>query len=152
MAEPQKGVAYEFYLSVADLGDSQMFVVDPTIAAGDFQVSKDGGAFANLSSLPTVAPGGSQTIKINLSTAEMTADKVDPQGHDQVGEQWGDIFMFIDAPIGNFESVFDLLEGDHTETSVKLLIKKKGTATVLLDKDIGGSLLPADVTITTNEP
>ncbi len=152
MAEPKKGNPYEFFVSLTDLFDPQFFIVNPTIVAGDFKVSKDGGTFIDLATLPVVSPIPSFSVKINLSAAEMNADKVTLAGRDVTGDQWGDIFAFIDNPVENPESVFDLLEGDHRETSVNIKIFKKGTATILLEKNITGSLLRSDVTVSTLEP
>lgn len=152
MAEPKKGIAYEFYLSLTDIFDPQFFILNPTIEIGDFTISKDGGVFGNLATIPAASPLLSSSIKINLSAAEMTADKVVVKGKDSSSDQWGDIFAFIDNPVENPESVFDLLEGDHRETSVNLKIFKKGTATILLEKNITGSLLRSDITVSTLEP
>ena len=82
----------------------------------------------------------------------MNADKITVKGKDAAGDQWGDIFAFIDAPAGNSETTLDLLEGDKRETSVNQKIFKKGTATLMLEKDITGSLLQSDITINTIEP
>ena len=50
---------------------SEDLQINPTLAAGDVQLSKDGGAFVNLTSLPTVTPGGDTNVKISLSADEM---------------------------------------------------------------------------------
>ncbi len=152
MAEPRRGVAYEMFVALTDLNEPQFFIVNPTIAAGDFKVSKDGGIFVNLITLPVVTPVSSNTVKINLSATEMTADKVVINGIDITGNQWADIFAFIDNPIGNSGSITDLLEGDHQESSTRVKIFKKGTANVLLDKVVTGSLLSPNVTVNTKEP
>ena len=153
MALPKNGEAYEYPpFGLVHALDAEAFKVDPTIAAGDFQISKDFGAYANLETLPTVEPAGSIGVKISVSAAEMTADKVMIQGIDQAGNEWFDIFSFIDIPSGNTDTVVDLLEGDHFESSTKVQIFKKGTSTEILNKDIGGSLLTPGVNITTNEP
>lgn len=57
-------------------------VASPTISAGDFQVSKDFGAFANLATLPAVAPAASGQVQVSLSTEEMNADNVLVKWHD----------------------------------------------------------------------
>jgi len=44
--------------------------VNPTLAAGDVQLSKDGGTFTNLGTLPTIVPTGGAQVKITLSAAE----------------------------------------------------------------------------------
>jgi len=69
---PRKNIAFTFYyVMVSRLGGGQVFQVNPTIAAGDFQTSGDGGAFANLTTLPDALPAGSARVRIQLSAAEM---------------------------------------------------------------------------------
>ena len=152
MTEPVKGQPYEFFIALTDIFDPQFFVVNPMIATGDFKVSKDGGTLVNLATVPSVMPDGSSAVKINLSAAEMSADSVVMEGKDVAGDQWGDVFAFIDAPAGSSETVLDLLEGDKRETNISQKVFKKGTATLLLDKTISGSLLESDITIETLEP
>jgi len=152
MSEPKKGEAYEFFVSLTNIFDPQFFVSNPSIATGDFKVSKDGNLFSDLVTLPVVAPALSSTVKINLNAAEMSADKITVKGKDLSADQWGDILAFIDAPAGNSETTLDLLEGDKRETSLNQKIFKKGTATLLLEKNITGSLLQTDITVNTVEP
>lgn len=69
---------------------------NPTIAAGDFKISKDFGAFANLTTLPSVAPAGSAQVMVTLSAAEMNADVVTIQAIDQTNpKEWADFFLCI---------------------------------------------------------
>lgn len=151
MAEPLKGVAYEFPLGLDSiLGPG--FQVNPTLQAGDFQISKDFGAFANLATLPVVTPAGSSSVKVNLSATEMTADKILIEAKDAAGSEWEEAQIFIDVPVANTQSAVDILEGDHIETSTTLIINKKATLTKVLEKKIIGSLLKTGVTIRTTEP
>ena len=99
-----------------------------------------------------VEPASSNSVKINLSAIEMTADKVVINGIDVLGDQWAEFYAFLDNPTGNAGSVFDLLEGDHQESSTRIKIFEKGTANVLLDKVVTGSLLTPNVTVNTKEP
>jgi len=93
---PVKGEDFETVLSVNDLSDPGSHKSSPTIAAGDFQVSKDNGAYANLATLPTVSPAGTEDIVIQLSATEMTADKVKVRGKDQTDpKEWADIKLVI---------------------------------------------------------
>ena len=150
MSEPVKGVAYEFPVgldSILGLG----FQVNPTLATGDFTISKDFGAFVNLATLPVVTPAGSTSVRIVLSATEMNADKILIFAKDQTGNEWEELQAFIDAPAGNSESVLDIIEGDHIETSQALIINKKNTSTPVLSKIITGSLLLNNVTIRTIE-
>lgn len=152
MAEPEKGVAYALFIALTDLNEPQFFIVNPTLAAGDFKISKDGGAFVNLVTLPVVTPPSSNTVKVDLSAVEMNADKIVVTGIDLAGEQWANFFAFIDNPVSNIESLTDLIEGDHQESSTRVRIFKKGTLDVLLDKVVTGSLLTPNVTVNTKEP
>jgi len=150
MPQPHKGEAYEFYIALTDFLDPSKLKVAPTIVSGDFKISKAGGGLNNLANTPVVSPGASVNVKVNLSVAEMTgADKVSIVGKDVSGENWKDIFMFIDIPDGNAEKATEILLGDHIETSTSLRVNKQGTTTAVLDKTITGSLLTPNVTITT---
>jgi len=73
---PTKNQAFYFYVTLRDTTDSFSIKSSPTIAAGDFKVSTDGGAFANLTTLPAVTPASSVGVKISLSATEMNGDQV----------------------------------------------------------------------------
>jgi hypothetical protein len=91
---PTKNEDFIIGIGVPEVDDSTTLKVSPTIAAGDFQVSKDFGAFANLTTLPSVLPAGSQQIKITLSATEMNADVVTIRCVDQTAtKEWAD-YMF----------------------------------------------------------
>ena len=49
------------------------YKVTPTLAAGDFKIEKDGGAAANLATLPSVAPAAGSSIDIPFSAAHRVA-------------------------------------------------------------------------------
>lgn len=152
MALPVKGEAYTFYVSLVDAADSTSFLADPTIVTGDFQISQDGGAFANLTNLPVSAPSGSIQVAVNLTATEMDASKVSVFAQDQsASAEWFEVLATIDVGDASAESVQDILEGDHTETNARLTITNKTSGATLIDKDISGSLLADNVTITTTE-
>lgn len=92
---PKKGVAFSFVASVGSQATSGTFQIDPTIAAGDFKISKDGGALANLTNLPAVSPAGSSLISFALTLTEMNADNVTIQGKDAAGAEWFDVTISI---------------------------------------------------------
>ncbi len=73
---PVKNEEFLFYIALEDYANPGSFKSSPTIASGDFQVSKDGGSFNSLSTLPSVAPASSEMILITLSSTEMNADNV----------------------------------------------------------------------------
>lgn len=90
---PKRATAYKFYVGLVDQANTKLLKANPTIAAGDFQVSKDGGAFANLTTLPSANPASGRAIMIDLSATEMTADNVVVQCVDSAGAEWCDLFI-----------------------------------------------------------
>ena len=88
-AIPKSGVAYIFYGCLVSQADTKLFKSAPTIAAGDFKVSIDGGAFANLATLPTNTPG-TFSVKFSLSAGEMTGDNILVVASDAAGAEWCD--------------------------------------------------------------
>jgi hypothetical protein len=88
---PKKNEDFIYYTALEDRSTPGSFKAAPTIASGDFKVSKDGGALANLSTLPTNEPAGSIWVKIVLSSTEMNADNVSLQCIDQTSpKEWAD--------------------------------------------------------------
>ena len=93
---PNKNEDFVIFISLQDASDGKSFKAAPTIAAGDFKVSKDGGAFANLTTLPVVTPSGGIMVKVSLSATEMNADNAVMQGIDQTAtKEWADFVMSI---------------------------------------------------------
>ena len=90
---PKRATAFKMYVGLVDQSDTKKLKANPTIAAGDFQVSKDGGAFANLTTLPSANPASGRAIMIDLSATEMTADNVVVQCVDAAGAEWCDLFV-----------------------------------------------------------
>lgn len=68
---------------------------NPTLAAGDVTISKDGGAFANLTTLPVVTPAAGRAVKVTVSATEMTADNVVVIFSDASGAEWDDLLISI---------------------------------------------------------
>jgi len=152
MPLPSKGEAYTFpSISLTDIFDPQFFKVNPTLAAGDVKISKDGGALANIATLPVVKPSGSSLVEVALSALEMTADKLVVAFRDQVGDEWGNLNLPLDVPTHTADSVLDFLDADIDETSIRATRFKKGTSTIIADKDIGDSFLPPNVKVTLRE-
>lgn len=89
-APPLKNAAYVFAASLRSQADTKLFQANPTLAAGDFKVSIDGGAFANLASLPTVTPAAGKRIQVSLSAAEMNGDNITVLASDAAGAEWCD--------------------------------------------------------------
>lgn len=83
-------------MCLEDYANPGLFKASPTLAAGDVTISKDEGAFANLATLPTVAPAAGRQVEAILSATEMTADKVTVIFHDQtVPPEWSDLALTV---------------------------------------------------------
>ncbi len=90
MAGPKKGVAFSFPMRLWSQADTDLVQTSVTLAAGDVQVSKDGGAFANIATLPTEI-GTSGVLVVSLSADEMDVDHYTAvRFHDAAGDEWCD--------------------------------------------------------------
>jgi hypothetical protein len=67
----------------------------PTLAAGDFKIEKDGGASANLATLPTVEPSGGTSVSLEFSAAEMQCRQAVVTMIDAAGDEWSDDAIHI---------------------------------------------------------
>jgi hypothetical protein len=90
----KKNTELIFYMGLVSQSTGQ-FQANPTLAAGDCKVSKDGGALANLSTLPAVTPAASKMVKVTLSSTEMDADNVTLVFSDAAGDEWDDVIINI---------------------------------------------------------
>ena len=150
--EPLRGVAFDFYFKLGAVSDPSKFLTNPTLATGDFQVSTDDSAFAPLANLPTLVEAGQGWVKAILNVAEMTGDIANFTAKEVSGDEWEEIAISIPIPDGNTNTIVNILEGDHIETSTSLTINKRGTLTPVLQKDITGSLLSPSITLRTTDP
>lgn len=156
MTLPVIGVPFEYPIVLLGLDGQPL--LNPALAAGDFTVSTDGSPFANLADLPEVEPAGSGRVLLKFNAAEMTGSKevmllaIDVSAATNPdATSWLAQDVTISLVTGNAETVNDLLQGDRVETSDRSQVFKRGTATELLDKEITGSLLRTNVTITTKD-
>ncbi len=93
---PVKNQDFKVRIALNAAGDSKSFQVNPTIAAGDFKIDKDGAGFNNLTTLPSVSPVGGVSVLIELSATEMNADVITIVGIDQTAtKEWADFQMCI---------------------------------------------------------
>lgn len=93
---PVKAQDFEFCVCLEDWHNPGLFKANPTLAAGDVTISKDEGAFANLATLPTVAPASGRQVQVELTGTEMNADKVTIIFHDQTNPpEWADYAITI---------------------------------------------------------
>ena len=80
-----------FFQFLEDVDDPSLFLVDPVIEAGDFQISNGGGPFVNLQILPVVEPAGTPQVKFQLTENERSNPGALIYGKDQSGDQWREI-------------------------------------------------------------
>jgi hypothetical protein len=93
---PKKNEDFLIRIALVDASDPRSFKISPTIAAGDFQVDKDGAGFSNLATLPSVSPSSTCAVLITLSATEMNADVVTLRCVDQTNpKEWCDYFLSI---------------------------------------------------------
>lgn len=93
---PKTNEAYIFYVSLAEPGDLDEMVVNPTIVAGDVKIMTDGGAFANAGTLPTVDPAGGVAVKVTVSAGEMNGANTVICFEDQTApEEWSALTITI---------------------------------------------------------
>lgn len=89
LAPPHYGIAYQMTLVLFDSANPGEILTAPTLSTGDFVLSKDGGATANLATLPVVNPSSSGLVVVSFSATEMQASRIVLRWHDPDG-QWGD--------------------------------------------------------------
>jgi hypothetical protein len=81
---------------------------NPTLATGDAKISKDGGALANLATLPFTT--GGRGVTVSLSASEMQCKQADIQLIDAAGSEWDDNSLIIHTygdPLAKFPFDFD---------------------------------------------
>ncbi len=84
---PVKNAAFTFRIVLFAQSDNQIKTT-PTIAAGDFKVSIDGGALANPGTLPSESPASSGQVLITLTADEMNGDEIVVRWIDASGDEW----------------------------------------------------------------
>lgn len=115
---PKKNTEYIIYVALDDWDNPGLFKSSPTLAAGDVKVSKDGGALANLTTLPSVAPASSVMVKVTLSASEMNADNVTVVFSDQTATaEWSDLVINLQTATNQFD---DLSTFNETTATVDI--------------------------------
>lgn len=103
---PKKNAEFICYVFLTQQANPLLFQSNPTLAAGDVKVSIDGGAFANLGTLPDVDPNSGVAVKVLLSASEMNGDNIQVTFIDAAGAQWCDLALNIQTTA---QQVDDLL-------------------------------------------
>jgi hypothetical protein len=91
------GVAHTFYAVLVDAASDDLRA-NPTIAAGDFKISLDDGAFTNLTTLPSVDPASGVQVKISLSAAEAQFTRAVITAIDTATKEWKDNAWALHTP------------------------------------------------------
>lgn len=121
---PKKNTEYIFYISLASQASTATFQSNPGIASGDFKVSKDGGALANLTTTPTVTPASSKMVKITLSATEMDADNVTVVGSDAAGAEWRDVVINLQTVANQIDDLATAISAvdDFVDTEIAAIL------------------------------
>jgi len=143
---PTRGLEYIFYVTLIDQSDTRLFKANPTLAAGDVKVSIDGGAQANLTTLPTVTPAAGKHVKVTLSAAEMSGRNISVVFSDAAGAEWCDLQV-------NIQPNAAILGGICTTGgSTTLVVTSAFSADINASVDIlNGRILIFDIDTTTEE-
>jgi hypothetical protein len=124
---PKKNAAFILYAALTAQSDVKTLQSAPTIVAGDVKVSVDGGAFANLTTLPTVVPGASVAVKVTLSAAEMNGDNIMVTFIDQAGAQWCDLAISIQTSVKQMDDLGTEVKQDTILGAVNSVITLLGS-------------------------
>lgn len=86
---PVRNLDFTFDVSLVSIADPNVFVTNPTLDSGDFELSLDGAAFAAITT-PTVTPAGSTNVHVALTPAQMDAEHIVVKWQDQAGGIFAD--------------------------------------------------------------
>lgn len=117
---PVKGSAYSFEMSLVSQADTDTFQDNPTLAAGDVKVVKDGTLDGNIDSLPTAVGSLTRVITVTLSADEMNADRVAVLFHDAAGDEWQDALVFINTAAQTLDTIDTNVDSVLTDTGTTI--------------------------------
>ncbi len=149
---PKKNTAFIIYTALVSQADTRLLKSGPTLATGDFKVSTDGAAFANLATLPTNTPSG-VLLKISLSAGEMNGDNISVACIDAAGAEWCDQLINLQTaarqiddlawPATTGRSLLVDAGGGITLTTGQLFVKKNTQITITFPMTDSTNHLPA---------
>jgi len=145
---------YIFYVGLISQASTKSLQGSATLAAGDVQVSIDGGALANLGTLPVVTPASSKSIKVTLSQAEINGDNIIVIFADASGAEWCDLLVNIQTVPRRFDDLaFPATSGRSMVVDAAGLVDANvvklgptGSGTAQTARDVGGNV---DVVLST---
>jgi len=146
---PKKNTAFIFYTALVQQADTRLLKSSPTLAAGDFKVSIDGGALNNLATLPTTTPASSVMLKISLSSSEMNGDNITVVCIDAAGAEWCDKVINIQTSARQVDDLaFPATTGRSMVVDASGLVDANavkigptGAGTAQTARDLGASVL-----------
>jgi hypothetical protein len=134
-------VAYKFFVAMTSQANPKTFLNAPSFASGEVQVAKDGGAFANITTLPAAS---GRLVEVNLSATEMTADNIAVQFLDGSSE-WCDLLVNIQTVDGGVPANVKQWNGTAVATphsnGYPVVTIKDGSGTGEIDTSAGKVLL-----------
>jgi len=105
----------------------------PTLATGDVKLSKDGGAFANITTLPTVTPASDTAVRISLSSTELQCARLVIRFVDQTNpKEWEDQEVIIETeshPSAQYNNLGGLVVSDAGNSSSQFKSDRAETTT-----------------------
>lgn len=126
MIECYRGVPFDFDGFLRDFNTGR-YLSSPTLASGDFKISTDNGAYANLTTLPSVSPAASGQVKFSFSESELDGDVITLKCIDQTSPaEWEDTGLTIvtrKIPTGKVLTN----GGSNTATAFKISLFGMGT-------------------------
>lgn len=98
------------------------YLANPTLASGDVKVSKDGGAFANLTTLPDAHPASGKSIRVQLSATEMECTFAVIDFIDQTSpKEWEDQRVIVTTELLRGLTAFTVVtDGSNSATSFEI--------------------------------
>lgn len=110
------GVAHTLYVVLVDATTDDLRA-NPTLATGDFKISLDDAAFANLTTLPTVDPASGVQVRITLSAAEAKFTRALITAIDSATKQWKDNSWPLHTPLAEGGMAGEITSGTPSTTS-----------------------------------
>ncbi len=146
---PKKNTAWIGYISLVSQASTLLVKVNPTLASGDFKVSIDGGALANLATLPTVTPASGPMVKVSLSSSEMNGDNITVVCSDAAGAEWCDLVFNLQTAARQIDDLaFPATSGRSIVVDAAGLVDANtvkvgptGSGTAQTARDVGASVL-----------
>jgi len=115
---PKRAIAFVGYCGLVSQANTKVLQANPTLATGDVKISIDGGAYANLTTLPTVTPAAGTSVQFSLSIAEMTGDNIVVDFIDAAGAEWCDQKIVIQTTAGQIDALADFNTAQAEPTAV----------------------------------